>query len=142
MVNVRTKGKGGEYEARDLVLSWLAPVYVKCGAPPPELKRNVEQSRSGGADLVGVDWLALEVKRHETLAVAQWWRQAERQAGPGQLPVLMYRQSRKPWSFRVRARLLHGRTEAPPWGYAETVADLDQEHARLWLQAEAFWRLQ
>ena len=63
------------------------------------------QAQSG--DIVSIPGLSIEVKRQETLNVAMWWRQAARQADNlGAIPVLMYRQNRKPWRFCLPAYLL------------------------------------
>lgn len=66
-----------------------------------KLERNLEQTRAGGHDLIGLPGIALEVKRCEQLAINQWWRQAVRQAGQGLIPCLAYRQNRKPWKVSV-----------------------------------------
>lgn len=93
----RNKGANGERELAKLL-------YGRLGV---ELKRNLEQSRIGGYDLVGLPF-AIEVKRHEELRVNEWWAQASHQAidarnatGDYTIPVLAWRQSRKPWTFRV-----------------------------------------
>lgn len=62
--------------------------------------RNLEQTRSGGADLLGVGPWAVEVKRHERLAINTWWAQACAQAEDA-YPALAYRQSRQPWTVLV-----------------------------------------
>ena len=64
------------------------------------LQRNLVQTREGGYDVIGVPWLALEVKRHETLSLGVWWQQALSQAC-GRVPVLAYRQNRTPWRVRM-----------------------------------------
>src|SRR5699024_4186713 len=64
---------------------------------PPSVERNLMQTAKGGYDLVGVDWLAVEVKRQETLNVNGWWKQTLEQASEGQTPVLLYRKNRQPW---------------------------------------------
>lgn len=129
----KTKGRCGEYEARDLIAEWLKPVYEHCGEVCPELRRNLTQTRGGGFDIEGVDWLALEVKRQEQVSLGSWWGQTVRQAGDGQVPVLMWRQNRRPWAFRIKLLAANG---------AAIVANLDLEAARDWLQHEAWVRLQ
>jgi len=52
--------------------------------------RNLEQTRSGGYDIAGLEPLAIEVKDQKQLRVAEWWRQAVQQAREGQIPVLAY----------------------------------------------------
>ena len=88
----RTKGASAERE----VIKLLEPIVREEGGGL--LFRNLEQVRSGGHDIIGLDWLAIEVKRCETLAVDAWWAQAVQQAGADRIPVLIYRQSRKAWT--------------------------------------------
>ena len=65
------------------------------------MTRNLDQTRSGGYDLNGIPWLAIEVKRQEKLCLPAWWRQTINQTGDGQIPCLVYRQNRKPWTWVV-----------------------------------------
>lgn len=131
----KNKGANAEREAAALIVSWLEPVYSGAGLEPPTLSRNLEQVRSGGYDLVGLDWLALEVKRHENLQIESWWKQTVAQAGPGQLPVLMFRQNRSPWRFKA---VLHHYT----CGYlVPCESHMKIEAAKKFLQYEAFSRL-
>lgn len=134
-VNVRSKGATGERDAIRVVQTWADEVCELAGLPPVVLARNLEQSRSGGCDVVGIDWLALEVKRHENLAIPGWWRQAVRQAGPGQVPVLMYRQNRTPWKFRVALAAAHPGVYG--WTTPLTV-DMALDEMAAWFKAE-FW---
>lgn len=142
MVNIRSKGQRGEREAAALVTGWLKEVVTAAGIEHPvALSRNLDQTRDGGYDLVGLDWLALEVKRHETLQVSQWWKQAVRQAKDGQVPVLMYRQNRTAWKFRLRMTAIH-RAPCGHSGVSLVVADMDAANAKHWLQHEFWARLQ
>ena len=62
------------------------------------LKRNLSQSRGGGADCIEVKGFAIEVKRREQLSRPAWWRQACEQAAElGVEPMLLYRRNREPW---------------------------------------------
>lgn len=139
-VHARNKGKRGEREALELIQSWVTPVYESAGIPAPTIERNLMQSRDGGFDLVGVDWLALEVKRQEQVLIGAWWKQALRQAKNGQVPVLMWRGNRQPWRFRIRVATAHGHGTLWSVGYVD--ADTDKENAKRWLQSELWWRLQ
>jgi hypothetical protein len=87
----RNKGHGAERE--------LAKILTE--ATGATWERNLDQCRDGGADLLSLDFpgVALEVKRQETLCLNKWITQAACQAGPGEIPVLAFRQSRKPWQF-------------------------------------------
>ena len=87
-----TKGKSAERE--------LAKLLGEVGRL--QLSRNLGQSRDGGHDLTGIPGVALEVKRCERLNIPAWWLQAVEQAkSAGLVPVLAYRQSRKPWHFVI-----------------------------------------
>lgn len=89
-VSERNKGKSGERELGRLLGERLG--Y--------DVTRNLDQSRDGGCDLIGVGAFALEVKRQEKLALVSWWAQAcEQAARAGLIPCLAYRQSRRPWRF-------------------------------------------
>jgi len=93
----RQKGQEGERE----IIRLLSEVCEKT----VELRRNLAQTREGGYDIVGLEWLAMEVKRQETLDVENWWKQTLRQAGEGQHPVLLYRQNRKAWNVMMWGRV-------------------------------------
>lgn len=99
------KGKRAEREIVKLLQPVVTKVYLAAGKEPISLERNLMQSHKGGYDIEGLDWLAPEVKHHEVLQVNSWWQQAVRQAGEGRVPVLFYRQSRRPWLVRIRVNL-------------------------------------
>lgn len=128
----KQKGKRGEREAVkvlqpaiDEVWKWLygtAEYNPEMDAAPelknggmtdmqwdmrPQLFRNQNQSFEGGYDIDGLPWLALEIKRCETLQLNKWWEQTVRQTGEGQTGVLMYRQSRKPWRIQMMGSLMY-----------------------------------
>jgi Holliday junction resolvase len=84
----RNKGATAERELAQLI-------YDELGI---KLVRNLDQTRSGGSDLVGLDGWSIEAKRHEILGINKWWKQTADQAFfENNKPVLIYRQSRKPW---------------------------------------------
>ena len=85
----RRKGATAENELANLLGEWLGIT----------LKRQLGQERDGGSD-IRLGRAHIQVKRCETLAIPAWWRQAVADAGDG-LPVLAWRQSRRPWTFRV-----------------------------------------
>lgn len=101
MVKAIDKGKQGEREVVKLLQPVVDEVYEEFGLTPIRLERNLVQTRNGGYDVIGLDWLALEIKRQETLHVDKWWKQTLSQCGEGQEPVLMYRRNRKPWRIRL-----------------------------------------
>lgn len=141
MANSISKGKSGEREAAIILTGIIAPVYRHLDVPLPELKRNLTQARSGGYDLVGLEWLALEVKRRESNEIGTWWSQAIAQAGENQEPVLMWRQSRKPWRFRVLARVEIGNGSINGFFTQKLPLDMEMEAFALWLQRQVYCRL-
>ena len=101
-INIRQKGAQAEREVAKIHNKFFAANgFVDSCGEPLTLKRNQMQTFGGGYDLVGIPFLALEVKRQEKLSMGVWWRQTLRQTKQGQTPVLFYRQSRKPWEIRV-----------------------------------------
>ena len=110
IINSRQKGAGAEREFAGLVHDWSGVRLI----------RNLEQTRSGGHDLIvhpdevgsvadAFRKLAIECKRYQTATDAQiqkWWAQAVLQADQAGLkPVLAYRANRSPW--RVVVPLVH-----------------------------------
>lgn len=96
-MNIRAKGSKGELEAAKWLHKWLQLKEVPA--------RNLEQTRSGGHDLL-VPPFVIEVKRCETLARNQWWSQVVAATGVGLCSVVMYRRNRQPWRFLVPARII------------------------------------
>lgn len=104
----RSKGARGERELRRLLEAELGGAIV----------RNLEQTRSGGHDLLGVDGWAVEVKRYRRVTralVATWWAQACEQAErAGLRPVVLYREDRGEWLAVVHLADLHPGMERWP----------------------------
>jgi hypothetical protein len=111
-INSRTKGSSSERE-------FAAEVYQWSGI---RLIRNLEQSRSGGHDLIvradevgpvadSFRSLAIECKRYAKVTpglVVRWWVQARTQAEPNRLhPVLAYRGDRQDWQVIVPLYLIN-----------------------------------
>ena len=121
----KAKGANGERELAALLIEWAAGIGLGL-----ELKRNLEQTRGGGHDLVGLEdfGMAVECKRQEALALGSWWAQTIRQAEKaGCLPVLAWRQNRRPWRFRIRA-----------WVHPchrQLDIDLEADEFRAWFQS-------
>lgn len=114
----RDKGQRAERQVVKMLQPVVDWVYGEHGIEAPMLERNLMQSHKGGHDIVGLDWLALEVKHHETLAVEQWWEQTKAQAekagkAAGRMvePVLLYKQNRTKWRVRLFGVLKAGRNE-------------------------------
>ena len=62
------------------------------------VRRNLAQTRGGGADTIEIAGWSVEVKRVENASVGAWFAQAQRQAAnDGRAPVLFYRASYQPW---------------------------------------------
>ena len=101
----RNKGKRGEREVVKLLQPMINEVYGYYELEPPKLERNQMQSNNGGYDIVGLDWLALEVKFQEQLNIKAFWKQTVAQAVKGQEPVLIYRKSRMKWRVMMYAYL-------------------------------------
>lgn len=114
----RSKGQRGEREVIKLLQPIIDKAYSECGFEPVVLERNLMQSNKGGFDIVGLDWLALEVKFQETEHLEQWWNQTVRQASTPvdkvtdcgekvrewkrvKEPILFFRKSRMVWNVRM-----------------------------------------
>lgn len=98
MVKAIDKGKNGEREAA----AWLQE-HLQLEVLPT---RNLDQTREGGYDLLGLQPFAVEVKRCETLSLVAWWRQVKEATPHGMCPIVMFRQNRKQWRFLLPARLI------------------------------------
>lgn len=122
-INVRTKGAVGERELKDMFIALMQRVETELGIKgcSEDVKRNTLQSDRGGFDLVGLPLIAVECKRCETVELAKWFEQAKRQATRGELPVVIYRQNRRPWMARTYVALTAEDASVLAW----TVADFD-----------------
>jgi hypothetical protein len=88
----RAKGASAERELFALLTDNLGMV----------VRRNLTQTRGGGADTLDIPGWAIEVKRVEKLNISAWWQQAQDQAGTTRRPILFYRASRQPWRAILR----------------------------------------
>lgn len=100
------KGKEAEREIVRLLQPKVESAYEQVRkhlptAVTPRLQRNTLACDGGGYDVVGLSWLALEIKNHKAPAVNDWWAQCLRQARPGQEPVLVYKKTGGPWRVRL-----------------------------------------
>ena len=100
MINGRSKGAGGERE----LCRWLQETLNLQTTP----ERNLDQVRNGGSDINEVAPFMFEVKRCEALAKRAWWVQVKKASNtvPGTIPVVAYRQNRKPWRFLISAEYI------------------------------------
>ncbi|MEI6067954.1 MAG: hypothetical protein WCP96_11465 [Methylococcaceae bacterium] len=102
MINSRSKGAGAELEFSNIIYQWSGIRLI----------RNLEQSRSGGHDLIvkadetgqvadSFRTLAIECKRYGKVTpglIRTWWQQARNQAEHnGLTPILAYRADRQDW---------------------------------------------
>lgn len=107
-INVVTKGKAGEREVVKLLQPMVDEVYNGLDLEPPQMLRNQMQSAVGGFDLEGLPWLAVEVKRRETLDLNSWWNQVLKAAGGAREPVVIFRQNRCKWRVLMWAYVWTG----------------------------------
>lgn len=104
-IDIRAKGQNGEREVCDILNYIVYQAMKDCQFPEDQclkgltsVQRNQNQSAVGGNDLTNTFGLSIEIKRQEALAVNAWWQQCVAAADRnGEVPVLMYRQNRKPW---------------------------------------------
>lgn len=137
-INIRAKGQNGEREIADM-LNFIIHSEMKALGFPEEqclkalttVQRNQNQSAVGGNDLTNCMGLSIEVKRQEALSVNTWWKQcvaaAERN---NEMPVLMYRQNRKPWQIRTK-----GWINLPNSSHCCLNVDFDIEQFKMWFRA-------
>lgn len=102
-INSRAKGAQGEREFCKALGEYLGDALVE------PLKRNLEQTRNGGHDILGLEGWALEIKRYKVVKesdIKAFWEQAVEQAKrAGATPVLAYREDFQSWRVRI------------PWGF-------------------------
>lgn len=103
----KSKGYRGEIEVKEILERIMDAVWKEMGwGQPPELSRS-----PNGRDLVGLPWIAVEVKRHERdnpFVVNDWWSQCKNQAEGTREPVLFYRMNNRPWNIRMFGYLIVG----------------------------------
>lgn len=133
----QNKGKEGERQVIRLLQPVVNAVYEAHGLEPVLLQRNTLQSDRGGCDLAGLNWLALEVKRQEQLAVPQWWQQTLRQAQGVKTPVLFYRRNNEDWKVVVEVSM------EPVNGWSmPVVATISPADFVEWFKWRLTWELQ
>lgn len=104
----RNKGARGERDVIQLLQPVVNQVYEAFDLEIPKLQRNTLQSDSGGVDIAGLEWIALEIKWQESNGVNGWWKQCLEQAGQTKEPVLIYKSNRVAWSVRMHGCLVIG----------------------------------
>lgn len=140
-INIRTKGADGEREACKLLNGIIVEVMTAMGCPAEQIEaavqmvqRNQNQSAVGGCDLTNTFGISFEIKRQEALSVNSWWTQCKTAAEKNnELPVLMYRQNRKPWKFRTYAWLALPGSEPGMWNRQQMiVSEFDLDTFKVW----------
>lgn len=143
-INSRAKGQRAERAVATALNPILGDVCIRAGIPPLKLHRNLVQTRSGGFDLDGLDWIAIEIKHHQEIKskINGWWQQTLRQAGPVEdsngvvkytrEPVLIYKANGSRWHVRmfVRAEIAPGKRLRIP-------ADIAWEDFLVWFEMRA-----
>lgn len=131
-INSRAKGQRGERMVADLLNLTIVRTSERLGVKPSKMSRNLVQSRNGGHDLVGQDWIAIEVKWYNEIKshLPNWWRQcleqAERVNGE---PVLIYKSNGSKWSVRM-----YGRLEIEPGRRLRVPVDINWEDFIVWFE--------
>ena len=101
MVHAQKKGKRGEVE----FCGWLKDNL------DIEVERNYNQADGHSADVITEDFI-FEVKRREAIDLDTWWHQVaiskKRNKNEDLIPIVCFRQNRKPWQFLIPANLLNG----------------------------------
>lgn len=100
-LNSRSKGQRAERQVIEILQPVVNKVYASLGIEAPSLERNLMQSMKGGFDVVGLEWMALEIKHQETFHVDTWWQQAKRQSKLDQTPILFYKRNHSKWQVRM-----------------------------------------
>lgn len=141
-IDIRQKGAEGERQ----VIQMLTPIITsvmremdfpleQIGAALKMVQRNQNQSAVGGNDLTNTFGLSIEVKRQEALSVGTWWAQCEAAAKRNnELPVLIYRQNRKPWRIRTYG-FLHTPASDGGWTSIRALVEFDEATFKTWFRA-------
>lgn len=126
MINSRRKGAAGEREFS----KWLQE-HLELDFLP---QRNLEQVRSGGADIIDVEPFFFEVKRTQTTAKRAWWLQVVLAVknyssntfnASSKVPVVAFRQNNRQWKFLISATEIRLGT-----GFIQ----LEEREAKEWLR--------
>jgi len=120
-LNSRNKGSKGERE----FAAWLKETLDLDFTP----KRNLDQVREGGADILDVGDFVFEVKRCEALQHRKWWLQVSKAAKEkkNSIPLVVFRQNRKPW---------HGLISAKNIGLDYGFIELKETELKKWLRGK------
>ena len=89
-INSREKGKKGERE--------IARLIRERGY---DVRRGQQFSGLEGEDVVGLDYIHIEVKRVEQLNIDNAMEQAKRDAKSSQMPAVFHRKNNKKWKVTL-----------------------------------------
>lgn len=131
-INSRSKGQRGERMVAEQLNIICQRVCLDLGHPIYKLTRNLVQSRNGGHDLVGLDWIAIEVKWYAEIKshLPNWWAQCLRQAeAVNAEPVLIYKANGSKWQVRM-----WGRLEIEPGRRLRVPVDISWESFAVWFE--------
>lgn len=100
-INIRKKGADGELE----LCKRLQPFF------PNTLQRNLEQVRSGGADVDGAHPFVIEVKRVQDTGNGNknsWWKQVKAAITDldQEIPIVAFRPNKAKWRYLVPFSLI------------------------------------
>jgi len=118
MKKPREKGHKGERE----FCEYLKDVLSLDFSP----KRNIDQVREGGADIIDVPPFCIEVKREQKGVLRNYWNQvwnARTERNP--VPFVAYRQNRKKWKFLISAEYI---------GLLRGFIRLEEEEFKQWVR--------
>lgn len=141
-IDIRQKGAEGERQVIQMLTPIITTVMRELDFPPDKIaqalkmvQRNQNQSAVGGNDLSNTFGLSIEVKRQEQLSVNTWWKQCEDAAKRNnELPVLIYRQNRKPWRIRTYG-FLHTPAADGGWTSVRAFVEFDEATFKTWFAA-------
>ena len=136
-INIRQKGQSGEREVADMLNGIIYLAMQSLEFPEEEclkglktVQRNQMQTAIGGNDLTNCFGMSIEVKRQEALSVNTWWKQTLAAAQRNnEMPVLMYRQNRKPWHVRT-----YGWINLPNNHHQQAVVEFDIDTFKSWFR--------
>lgn len=141
-INIRQKGAEGEREVIKLLTPIIVDVMKELSCPQETIdaalkmvQRNQNQSAVGGNDLSNTFGMSIEVKRQEQLSVNTWWKQCvEAALRNNELPVLIYRQNRKPWKIRTYGFLHVPKDGSELWGSMQAIVEFDEDTFKQWFR--------
>lgn len=89
-INSKAKGAKGERE--------IAKLIRERGY---DVRRGQQYNGLGGEDVVGLDYIHIEVKRVEQLNIDNAMEQAKRDSKIGQIPTVFHRKNNKKWKVTL-----------------------------------------